>query len=135
MPSTAVLKRPLRTKAVLGPEPVLPITSEQSVIPPGMRCVIILVEGRAYMVFPSELEWATGVTATHTKQDRHNHEPEEQTGKTVRDRAPQCSCMFMQNRVISNLEVLFAPKKAHESQLPIKLPKRIERVSLIHENS
>jgi hypothetical protein len=69
MPSPTVLKNPLRTKAAMGPEPVLPtgtlivVTSERSTIPPGMRCVVILVDGRAYMVFPSELEWATGVAA------------------------------------------------------------------------
>jgi hypothetical protein len=78
MPSTAVLKRPLRTKTVLGPEPVLPsgteitITSKHSVIPPGMRCVVILVEGRVYMVFPSELEWATGVAAPMTALTAHS---------------------------------------------------------------
>jgi hypothetical protein len=67
MVNTAVLKKPLRTKAIFGPEPVLPsgtqiiVTSEQSIIPPGMRCVIILVDGRSHMVFPSELQWATGL--------------------------------------------------------------------------
>jgi hypothetical protein len=58
MVTTAVLINPLRTKAVLGPEPVLPsgteimATSERSIIPPGMRCVIILVNGQSRLVFP-----------------------------------------------------------------------------------
>jgi hypothetical protein len=62
---TVVLTYPLRTKQQFGVGPVLPagtqvrLTGEHVILPPGMRCVVILVDDQRYFVYPSELQWAT----------------------------------------------------------------------------